>query len=61
MNQHPFNPWSFLAGALFLLVAIGGAVVTADVVAPRDLLTAAPVALIALGVGGLALTFRRTS
>ncbi|MEG9226793.1 hypothetical protein [Aeromicrobium sp. Sec7.5] len=61
MNQHPFNPWSFLAGALFVLVAIAGAVVTADVVAARDLLVAAPVVLILLGVGGLALTFRRTS
>ncbi len=61
MNQHPFNPWSFLAGALFLLTAIAGAVVTADVVAARDLLLAAPVVLILLGVGGLALTFRRTS
>lgn len=61
MNQHPFNPWSFLAGALFLLIAVGGAVVAADVVAPRDLLVAAPVVLIAIGVGGLALTFRRTS
>lgn len=61
MNEHPFNPWSFLAGALFLLVAIGGAVVAADVVAPRDVLTAAPVALIVLGIAGLALTFRRTS
>lgn len=61
MNQHPFNPWSFLAGALFLLIAVGGAVVAADVVAPRDLLTAVPAVLIVLGVGGLALTFRRTS
>ncbi len=61
MNQHPFNPWSFLAGALFLLIAVGGAVVAADVVAPRDLLTAAPVVLILLGAGGLALTFRRAS
>lgn len=61
MNQHPFNPWSFLAGALFLLIAVGGAVVTADVVAARDLLVAAPVVLILLGVGGLALTFRRTT
>ena len=61
MNQHPFNPWSFLAGALFLLVAVGGAVVAADVVGARDLLVAAPVVLIVLGVGGLALTFRRTT
>lgn len=61
MNQHPFNPWSFVAGAVFLLVAIAGAVVTADVVAARDLLYAAPAVLILLGVGGLALTFRRTS
>ncbi|WP_229051789.1 hypothetical protein [Aeromicrobium sp. Leaf350] len=61
MNQHPFNPWSFLAGALFLLVAVGGAVVSADLVAPRTLLVLSPLALIALGVGGLALTFRRTS
>jgi len=59
MSQHPFNPWSFLAGVLFLLVAIGGAVVTADVVAARDLLIAAPAVLVLLGVGGLALTFRR--
>ncbi len=61
MNQHPFNPWSFLAGALFLLIAVGGAVVAADVVAARDLLVAAPVVLIVLGIGGLALTFRRTT
>ena len=61
MNQHPFNPWSFLAGALFLLIAVAGAVVTADVVTARDLLVAAPVVLIVLGVGGLALTFRRTT
>ena len=61
MNQHPFNPWSFVAGVLFLLVAVGGAVVAADVASPRDLLTAVPVVLIALGVGGLALTFRRVS
>ena len=61
MNEHPFNPWSFFAGAVFLLAAIGGAVVAIDIVTPRDLLTAAPVALIVLGVGGLALTFRRTS
>ncbi|MCK5891244.1 MAG: hypothetical protein P1U38_07540 [Aeromicrobium sp.] len=61
MNQHPFNPWSFVAGALFLLIAAAGAFVTADLASPRDLLTAAPVALILLGVGGLALTFKRTS
>ncbi|GAA1752540.1 hypothetical protein [Aeromicrobium alkaliterrae] len=61
MNQHPFNPWSFLAGALFLLLAVAGAVVSADLVAPRTMLAASPVALIVLGIGGLALTFRRTS
>jgi len=61
MNQHPFNPWSFVAGALFLLLAVGGAAVTADAVDPRDLFVAAPVALIVLGLGGLAMTFRRTS
>jgi hypothetical protein len=60
MNQHPFNPWSFVAGALFLLLAVGGAAVTADAVEPRSLLVAAPVALIVLGLGGLAMTFRRT-
>ncbi len=61
MNQHPFNPWSFLAGALFLLIAIGGAVVAADAVEPMTLLAASPIVLIALGIGGLALTFRRSA
>ncbi|MFT4188861.1 MAG: hypothetical protein QM621_09805 [Aeromicrobium sp.] len=59
MNPHSFNAWSFLSGALFVLIAAGWTLVAVGAAEPVHLLRAAPVALIALGVGGLALTLRK--
>ncbi|MFT4299399.1 MAG: hypothetical protein QM597_07190 [Aeromicrobium sp.] len=58
-NTHPFNAWSFLAGTVFVLVAAGWASVESGLFGTGTLLVAAPITLIALGIGGLALTFVR--
>lgn len=60
-QTHPFNPWSFAAGIIFLAVGAGYMAHDHDVVTAEQLAIAAPLALIVLGVAGIALTLRRTS
>lgn len=60
MSTHPFNPWSFAAGLVFVLVAIGWFVDREDLLSRGELAVAAPLLLIVLGAGGLALTLRRS-
>ncbi len=57
-STHRFSAWSFIFGALFLLVTAGWAAAEVDLVESTILLAAVPVSLIVLGLAGLALTFR---
>ncbi len=59
MNTHPFRLTPFVFGVLFLLVTAGWAALEYDVMTSAQLRLAGPIALIVVGLIGVALTFRR--
>ncbi|MBM9462148.1 hypothetical protein JL108_01730 [Aeromicrobium sp. YIM 150415] len=59
MNIHPFRVTPFVFGVLFLLVAAGWTALEYDVMTGAQLRLAGPIALIVIGLIGVALTFRR--
>lgn len=60
-QRHPFNPWSLVAGLVFLAISVGFIAHDHDLVTTDQLAIVAPVVLIVLGIGGIALTLRRNS
>ncbi|EFQ81951.1 hypothetical protein HMPREF0063_12963 [Aeromicrobium marinum DSM 15272] len=61
MTTHPFNPWSLVAGLVFLATGAGFLAHDENLVTAGQLAVTAPIILIVLGVGGLALTLRRSA
>jgi len=59
MRSHPFKWTPFIFGALFLIVLGGWFSARTDLLTDDQLRLAGPIALIVLGLLGLALTFRR--
>lgn len=61
MTSHPFSPWSLVAGLILWAAGAGFLARRHDLVSTEQLAVAVPVTLILLGIGGIALTLRRTS
>lgn len=57
--RHPFSPFSLVAGLVLALVGAGSLLREHDVLDTGQLAVAGPVAVIALGVVGIALTLGR--
>lgn len=58
MTTHPFRWLPFLFGLLFLLIAAGWWTVESGLLSRDELRLAGPITLIALGLIGVAATFR---
>lgn len=57
--RHPFSPFSLVAGLLLAFVGTSALLREHDVLSTHQLAVAGPVAVIVLGVLGIALTLRR--